>query len=388
MKKIFTVAVTLTALIITGLTPAYANNSDDYKLPDAAAFILMEAETGQILRSHNENQQLPMSSLAKIMTLLLIGEELQSGRISLTDDVPASMNAHKATGSVIWLNAGEVMKLDELLKSVVISSSNDATIALAEYVSGSTEAFTERMNQRAAELNLQETFFADCGGFDERSLSTASDIALMTAELFKLSGFGEIFGQHFTTRLSAVRAGTERETQLLNTNKLAHSYQGSIGGKAGQSAAAGFCIAHCAIRDGMKLIAVVLGAVGEDERVEIGKHVLSDGFRDFEFVTPTPDSENFSPVKVERGVTKTLDTAIAAPLSFVAPKGSGKNAKYIYTVPDSLAAPIPKGGSIGKVAVELDGVVVAEYDIVALYEVEELTFAKALEIMLEKFFRF
>lgn len=372
----------LILIIIAALLFNLNTSAAEFKIPDVKAYILTEAETGQILYAYNEDERLPVSSLAKIMTLLLIAQELEAGNIALTDDVPASLNAHNAKGSVIWLNPGEVMKLGELVKAVVIASSNDATIALAEYISGSAEKFTEKMNRRAAELGLKGSYFADVGGFDEKSVSTAHDIAVITAELFR----HDVFNEHFTTRLSAVREYTEREAQLLNTNKLAYSYEGILGGKAGQSQKAGFCLANCAVRNNMKLIAVVIGAKTEEDRVDLSRHLLNSGFHDFEFVTPEPETEKFSPVKVERGVAKTVETGLFDPVRFVAVKGGGKNARFIYTMPESVTAPVEEGQIIGRLSVEMDGRRVAESDIVALYAVQELTFMKSLEIILEKIF--
>ena len=380
MKKIINLIAA--AGLITALSVQSA--ADEYKLPKADGYVLIEAETGEILYSHNGNTPLPISSLAKIMSLLIIAEEIEAGKVSFSDNVPVSAAASSAKGAVIWLEAGEIMTVEELVKAVVISSANDAAIALSEYIAGSGEEFTGLMNSRAVRLGMNDTFFADCGGFDERSYSTARDTAVMTAELFKHN----VFREYFTSRLSSVRAGTEREAQLLNTNKLAHRYRGLLGGKAGQSAASGFCLANCAERNGFRLICVVLGAKTEDDRVDLCEHLMDSGFIDFEFVEPELITADYSPVKVEFGVGRIVETIPDKPVKFVAKKGEGGTAKYVYTLPESVPAPVSKGQTLGGLSVILNGKIVREYGINALYDVEELTFKKSFIIMARSFFRF
>ncbi|MCL1823252.1 MAG: D-alanyl-D-alanine carboxypeptidase [Oscillospiraceae bacterium] len=377
--------LTAAMLFYSFSAPVFAYTAEESNLPEAKSFILIEAETGEMLFVHNPNERLPVSSLAKIMTLLIIAEELEAGRISMSDDVPASAAASAAAGSVIWLNAGEILPLSELVKSVVIASSNDATIALAEYIAGNTEEFTALMNRRAAELNMNDTLFSDPCGISAGGYSTAADIAVMTAVLFK----HDVFNHFYTIRLDSVRTGTERETQLVNTNKLAHWYNGLLGGKAGQSAEAGFCLLNCAERSEMRLISVILGAKTEEDRVNLCETLLDNGFRDFELFTPELDTTQFSPVKVERGIEKLVEAAPRTPVKFIAPKGQGgKSAKYEYSVPESITAPVEEGQVIGTLTVHMSGKQVAQTELTALHAVEELTFIKSLKLMLKSFFRF
>ncbi|MCL2077858.1 MAG: D-alanyl-D-alanine carboxypeptidase [Oscillospiraceae bacterium] len=379
MKKIIAV-ITAVALM---LNFNILVSAEEYTIPETNAYVLLEAETGTVLYSNNENERFPISSLAKIMTLLIIAEELETGRVTPSDEIPVSANASGVKGSIIWLMPGEIMPLGELVKAVVISSANDATIALAEYVAGSAEEFTALMNKRASELGMNDTFFADCGGFDENSYSSAFDVSVMTAELFKY----DVYGKFFTTRLSAVREGTELEAQLLNTNKLAHWYKGLLGGKAGQSQNAGFCLTNCARRDNMKLIAVVLGAKTEEDRVDLSEYLLDVGFKNFELISPNPDSEKFSPVKVLRGIKRTAQAAPDKSVNFVVLRGEGQNTEYEYTMPESVSAPVEKGQTLGKFSVRLGDNIISETSIIALETVEELTFKKSFEIMVRSFLR-
>jgi D-alanyl-D-alanine carboxypeptidase (penicillin-binding protein 5/6) len=260
-------------------------------------------------------------------------------------------------------------------------------LALAEYVAGSDEGFTELMNRRALELGMNDTFFADSGGYNEDSLSSARDAAVMTAALFELGFEHGALTKSFTTRLSAVREGTERETQLVNTNGLAHWFEGVLGGKAAHSAASGFCLTNAAERGNMRLTAVVLGAGNEDDRVNLSELLLESGFKDFEFVTPDIDPALLTPVRVERGVERFVGVKPANPIRFIAAKGSGSGAKFDVTLPQTLPAPVGAGQVVGKLTVRLGEKTVAEYDLIAVAAVQELSFTKSVEIMLRRFFR-
>jgi len=370
MKKIFT--------FIISIAFAFSLAVNVY-----AAHVLIEAETGEILLADSESDKLPISSLAKIMTLLILAEELEAGNVRLSDLVPAPAEVMGLKAPVIWLNPGEAMPLGELVKAVIINSANDATLAIAVYIANSAEEFTARMNKRAIELGMVDTHFADPGGFNENTISTARDVALMTAELFRKH---EVLGEHFTTRLSAVRENTEREAQLVNTNKLAMSYEGILGGKAGQSALAGFCVANCAVRGELRLVAVVLGSKDEDERFALCESLLDNGFANFEFVTPEPDPAEFSPVEVLRGVEKQVVAAPAIPVRFIAPRGEGSRAKFEFNMVENVTAPVEEGLVLGSLTVRLGEKIVFETTIIAVHAVEELTFKKSLEILLKRFF--
>ncbi|MCL2697774.1 MAG: D-alanyl-D-alanine carboxypeptidase [Oscillospiraceae bacterium] len=360
--------------------PAYTNESVN-------AYVLIEAETGEILLSHNENEQFPITSLAKIMTLLIIAEELAAGNISFADSVPAPPEVMGLKAPVIWLDPGEVFPLGELVKAVVMSSANDAVLALAVYAGSSAQEFTNRMNARAAELGMANTFFADPGGFNEDTVSTARDIAIMTAALFN-DGLHEILdkGSFFTTRLSEVRKGTERESQLVNTNRMAQWYDGILGGKAGHSRFAGLCIANCAERGSMRLVAVVLGSAGEDERDALCEQLLDSGFADFEYFEPEIDASGFSPLTVTRGVEKAVEVVPSLPVRFISHRDEAGEAVFEAALPENIEAPIEEGQVVGTFTVRLGDKIVFECDLTAVCGVEELTFIKSAEFMTERFF--
>jgi D-alanyl-D-alanine carboxypeptidase (penicillin-binding protein 5/6) len=368
------------AVLFALVTPAFAAEAD----VNAKAYVLIEAETAEILLAHNENEQFAISSLAKIMTLLIVAEELAAGNITLADSVPAPAGVMGLKAPVIWLNPGEVMPLGELVKAVVISSANDAALALAEYIAGSAEDFTVYMNERAGceTLGMTNTFFADPGGFDENTVSTARDVAVMTAALFN-DNTHSAFGNYFGIRLSEVRGGTERETQLVNTNRMAQWYGGILGGKAGQSRLAGFCIANCAERDSMRLVAVVLGSDNEDERDALCEQLLDSGFDDFKYYEP---AVAMPPVSITRGVEKIMATEAAIPVRFISDRNEVGEAVFEAALPESVQAPVEAGQVVGTFTVRLGGRIVFECDIIAADSVEELTFKKSLEFMTKGFF--
>jgi D-alanyl-D-alanine carboxypeptidase (penicillin-binding protein 5/6) len=368
MKKMKSIIIF--AILFALVTPAHAQEAGH----GAKAFVLIEAETGEILLSHNENEQFPISSLAKIMTLLIVAEELAAGNITLADSVPAPAGVMGLRAPVIWLEAGEVMPLGELVKAVVISSANDAALALAEYIS---EDFTAYMNERAAELGMENTFFADSGGFTDETVSTARDVALMTAALFNDNTHGA-FANYFGVRLSEVRAGTERETQLVNTNKMAQWYGGLLGGKAARAS-----VTNCAERDSMRLVAVVLGAGSEEERDALCERLLDSGFSDFKYYEPTVA---LPPINISRGIEKRAAAVPAVPVRFISNRNEVGEAVYEAAVPESIEAPVEEGQVVGTFIVRLGGRVVFECDILAAEGVQELTFKKSVEFMTKGFF--
>lgn len=341
----------------------------------AKSVVLAEAETGQILYSQNPDERVAIASITKIMTLLIAAEEMKAGRLSPEDTVTASRNAFLMDGSVIWLNEGEKMSVYDITRSIVISSANDACVALAEHIEGSEEKFVERMNKKAAELGMKSTRFVNCTGLDEEGhLSTASDVAKMAAELRKYDYYDEFL----LTRLSYVREGTERATQLLNTNKLLY-YNGITGLKTGTTDNAGFCFTATAERNGMELVAVVLGAKTDEGRFEIAEELLDYGFGGFELFAPEFDKEQLSDVSVSGGVVKTVPIIPEGGLKCLIPKGKSKEVTYLYNIRDKISAPVKKGDQVGKIIVLLENDTLFVVPVRATEESDELTFFKSLE---------
>ncbi len=387
MKKFTALFLSVMYLWFTVISvPALENNSDnEFKIPEVKAYVLAEASTGKILLQKNANDSLPMASVTKIMLLLILAEELNKGKVSFEDMVPVSAYASSMEGSVIWLEPGEIMSLHDLVKSVVISSANDATVAVAEYLSGSEEEFVKRMNTRAGELNMTKTHFKNCVGFDDdEHYTSAYDVALMTAALFKY----DIYSEFMMTRLSSVRTGTERETQLLNTNKLANYYTGILGGKTGTTDNAGYCLSECAERNGMRVISVVLGAKNEDGRVNLSEYLLDKGFSDYQMFTPEVDYMTLAPISVEGGVKRTAEIELIRLPKCVIEKGTSSKIQYSYSLPESVSAPVKRGDVIGKVTATIGNEIVFESDLAVNENVDKLTLLKSLSFLFKCFFKY
>ncbi|MCH5199874.1 MAG: D-alanyl-D-alanine carboxypeptidase [Oscillospiraceae bacterium] len=374
------------ALFICSFTAVFAEEQkeDAAGIYDAVSVILTESATGQVLYSQNPDQKLPIASVTKIMTLLIAAEEMKAGRLSMEDTVVASYNAFVTGGSVIWLNEGEKMSVYDILRSVVISSANDACVALAEHISATEEAFVNRMNKRAKDLDMTNTHFVNCTGLDaENHYSTAADVAKMAAELRKYDYYDEFL----MTRLTYVREGTDRATQLLNTNKLL-GYDGITGLKTGTTDNAGYCFTATAKRGDMELVAVVLGAKTDDSRFDIAEQLLDYGFNGFELFSPEFDRSQLHDVSVKGGVEKTVSVTPQQGLQCLIPKGTSGKITYLYDIRQELKAPVSVGDYAGKIIVLHGSDTLFVANVTAATGAEEQTFFKSFLIVLRGFFLF
>ena len=367
MKRIGrkTIALLLAAaLALPGLSAQGAEVS-----VTAPAAVLMEASTGQVLAEKEPHQQRPCASITKVMTLLLTFEAMEAGKLSLTDTLTASAHAASMGGSDIWLEEGEQMTVDDLIKATVIMSANDAAVVLAEAVSGSEEAFVARMNERAQELGMADTVFKNCNGLDEEGhVTSAYDVALMSRALLRF----DTIRDYTLTWMDSVRNG---ETQLVNTNKLIRSYQGITGLKTGTTSQAGSCIAATAERDGMELIAVVLGADSTDHRFQDAAALLDYGFAGWEVARPQPPQ--LGEVPVAGGMEQTVPAQVGDLPSLLVEKGQGEQVEEEITWQPDLTAPIAQGQTIGRITYRLAGETLGEAAITAGAAVEAVTFFAA-----------
>ncbi|MBQ6876875.1 MAG: D-alanyl-D-alanine carboxypeptidase [Oscillospiraceae bacterium] len=341
----------------------------------AKSAILVERNTGRVLFEYEADQQLPPASITKIMTLLLVMEAIESGKLGYETEITASEHACSMGGSQIWLEPGEVFTVHELLKASAIASANDACVALAEAVSGSEEAFVELMNKKAAELGMENTVFKNCTGLDaEGHVSTAKDIAKMSAALLS----HEKIKEYSTVWMDSLRGG---ETELTNTNKLVRFYKGCTGLKTGSTDEAGCCLAASAERGDMELVSVTLGSPNTDERFAAGRKLLDYGFANFAVAKPKPPVEELYEIPVSHGVSEFVTPVFEKPENFLLPKGQEELIEQKVTLPESLEAPVEKGTVIGKVSVFLNGGEIGEYNIVAKETVEKMSFSAALKIL-------
>lgn len=342
--------------------PAYAESG-------GAAEILIEANTGQVLSSLDPDKRLPMASVTKVMSLLLWAEMLEEGTLTLEEKVKATSAVQDTDGSVIWLVPGEEMTAAELLEAVIIASANDACVALAEHTAGSEAQFVKLMNKKAKALGMADTHYANCVGYDDNAhYTTARDIATVTAELMRY----DVYRGWFLTWMDYLRGG---ETQLVNTNKMIRWYEGILGGKTGTTDNAGCCLSVCAERDGMRLIAVVLGCSDDDTRFSRAEELLDYGFTSFEKFTPETDSSELLPIKVENGTQSTVVPIVKdSGAECIIKKGRAADVKYEYTFVEQLTAPVEQGQFVGEYLVTVDGVAVHRSDIVAEKDVDSISF--------------
>lgn len=366
MKQRILAIILAFALMVCGL-PAARAEGVEVAAPSA---ILMDAATGTVLFEKNAHEKLAPASVTKVMTLLLVMEALESGRISWDDMVTASEAAAGKGGSQVYLEVGEQMSMDEMLKSVVVSSANDCATALAEHIAGSEAAFVELMNARAAELGMQDTHFVNCTGLDDdpnaaEHLTSAYDIAVMSRELLK----HEEIKKYTTIWMDTVRGG---QFGLSNTNKLVRFYNGTTGLKTGYTKAAGHCLSASAERDGIELIAVVLHCDSSADRFQSAKALLDYGFANYALVSAeTP--EPLAPVRVKLGVQELVTPVLQASSPILVGKGELARVTKSVTVAGEVTAPVAAGQQLGTMTIEADGRVLAEIPIIASAAVERLT---------------
>lgn len=342
----------------------------------AKSAILMERSTGTVLFEHDADKQMPPASITKVMTLLLVFEAMDAGKFTMETEIVASEHACSMGGSQIWLEPGEAFTVNELLKAAAISSANDACVALGEAVSGSEETFVELMNERAAELGMKNTVFKNCTGLDaEGHLSTARDIAIMSAELLR---HPEI-KNYSTVWMDSLRGG---KTELTNTNRLVRFYKGCTGLKTGSTDGAGCCLSASAERDGMELISVTLGSPNTDERFAAGRKLLDYGFANFALVKMTPPEEYLAPIPVAHGTVETVQPICEEPAAFLLKKGQEAGVEQSVYLPEKLEAPVKAGDVLGRVTVTLSGGEIGGYDILAAEDVPRMGLFEALKKLL------
>lgn len=381
MKRVMSVILCFVLFISVLSFSAFAEES---KMPvevKAKAAALMDADSGKVLMAMNENQKLYPASVTKIMTMLLVAEALEGGKIAFSDTVTASADAVKKGGSQIWLKEGETMTVDELYKAMAVYSANDACAALAEYVAGSEEAFIVMMNECARELGMKNTNFENCTGLDDTAdnhLTTAYDIALMARELMT----HDFVKKYTTIWMDSLRNG---ETELVNTNKLVRFYSGCTGLKTGTTSKAGCCVCATATREGTSLIAVVLGSDNSTDRFEGAKAMLNYGFANWETVTPEIDPSLITEVGVSMGCQRSLLPQIPAAAGVLVPKGRRGDIVQDIRLATSVEAPVESNQVLGEVTVSLDGKTIGTYPLTAPHYVERLTFSEVYRRMLAVF---
>ncbi|MCR4426056.1 MAG: D-alanyl-D-alanine carboxypeptidase [Firmicutes bacterium] len=362
-----TVVLLLAALAMSKVEAAPAAGEVDLKITSPSA-ILVEAGSGTVLWEKDADQRRPIASVTKIMTLALVMEALESGRISLDDVVTASEHAASMGGSQIWLEVGEQMAVSELLRAVAIESANDASVALAEHVAGTEEAFVDMMNAKAREIGANNTSFINATGLpgstpEEDCFSTARDVAIMSRELLKYPKIHE----WLTIWIGYVRDG---KNMLTNTNRLIRFYEGADGLKTGYTDRSKYCLSATALRNGVRMVSVVLSAPTSDVRFSDARKLLDYGFRVCEAKVVARAGQEIAKVRVAKGVAETVPLTVDRDLSVVVRRGEEAKIEARLTVPNVVMAPVSQGQAVGKMSAFRDGVEVGAVDVVSAQDVK------------------
>jgi len=358
----------VTALLI-GVIPMQAE-AVDLNVSGKSA-LLMDVATGTVLYEHNAHEALAPASVTKVMTILLIMEAIDSGKIGWNDTVTASESAAAKGGSQVYLKVGETMTVSDMVKSIAVSSANDCACAMAEYLAGSESAFVDLMNSRAKELGMNDTHFVNCTGLDDSEdakshLTSAYDIALMSRELLKNH---PAIKQFTTIWMDTVRDGA---FGLSNTNKLIRFYNGATGLKTGFTSGAGYCLSASAERDGMGLIAVVMGCETSQDRFAACKSMLDYGFANFALVSPQMDGNPIVPVKL--GGSKEVAVVPGEETALLIDKSQKGMITTEMTLDENVTAPVSRGQRLGTMTIKAGEQVLAQVPMVAQQAVPRLTF--------------
>lgn len=360
-----------------------AENTNDNSNPlnlDCGSAILIEQHTGQILYSYNTHDKLRPASVTKLMSILLIMEALENGKITYDTKIPCSENAASMGGSQIWLDPTETLTVDEMLKAICVVSANDCVTAVAEYLGGTEENFVKMMNDKAKELGMNDTTYKNCHGIDEDDHVTSSyDISLLSKEL--LNKYSEI------TKYTTIWNDTLRDgkSELVNTNKLVRYYNGCTGLKTGSTSLALFNLSASATRDNLSLIAVVMKAPTSAIRFKCASTLLDYGFTNFEYKKLLSSGDSIKTVDINKGTKPTITAIADSDCGDLIQKGNDVNIEQNITI-DTLSLPIKKGQVIGSVNFVLNGEVIASNNLVSDSDVDKLSLFSINKLILKKWF--
>ncbi len=376
MKRL--TAALLCAALLSGSVAA-AEQPADAPQVEAKAAILMEQETGEVLCQQNAHDKLEPASVTKIMTLLLVMEAIDGGQLSTGDTVTVSAHAASMGGSQVYLKEGEQMTVDDLLKAVAVVSGNDAAVALAEHIAGSEEAFVSRMNQRAAELGMEDTTFLNCTGLPAAGhLTSAYDIALMSRALLSHPDIR----QYTTIWMDSIRGG---QFQLSNTNRLVRFYPGCTGLKTGSTDSAGYCLSASAERDGLSLIAVVLGSETSAKRFTAAETLLNYGFANYTLIDALA-GQALPPVEVLLGAERWVQPVLQGPGKVVVRRSQLDSVTTELRLAENVEAPVEQDQVLGEVTVLVNGQPLASLPLTAQTAVERLTIPGVFRRLLDHLF--
>ncbi|WP_242965037.1 D-alanyl-D-alanine carboxypeptidase family protein [Petroclostridium xylanilyticum] len=371
MKRLFKLIslVCVILLLFNYSAFAKAEPANDLNI-QAKSAVLMEASTGKILYEQNSHEKLPPASVTKVMTMLLIMEAIDNGKISFDDMVASSEYAASMGGSQIYLEPGEQMSVHDMLKAIAVASGNDASVAMAEHIYGSEEAFVKAMNDKAKELGMNDTNFVNCNGLDaDNHYTSAYDIALMSRELLKHPKIHD----YLTIWIDSLRDG---KFGLANTNKLIRFYPGANGIKTGSTGKALYCLSASAKRDGMQLIAVIMAAPNTKERFNAATKLLDYGFANYSIVSGAKKGELVGELDVLKGITNKVNLVAASDFNALIKKGQQGNIDKKVNIADNLHAPVEKGQKVGEIVFSAGGEEVGKVDVITSEAVEKVSVDK------------
>ena len=381
MKKLASFIMAI-LIAIMPMNLSFANEGNAPLSVSSKSAILMDVGSGQILYEKNAHDKLPPASVTKVMTMLLICEALDAGKITLDDNVQISENAASMGGSQIFLEPGEIQKVDNLLKGIAVASANDGCVAMAEYVGGSVESFVEMMNAKAKELNMKDTHFVNTNGLPvDDHYTSAHDIALMSRELLK----HDVITKYLTTWMDQIVVGKKQvSVGLANTNKLIKHYQGATGVKTGFTQQAKYCLSASAKRGDTHLVAVTLGAETSPERFKDATSLLNFGFANYESVKLCSKDDNIATLTLDKADEQKISLAAKEDLSVLVKKGGNKDFTRKIKVNDNPTIPIKKGTSLGYVEVYQGKTLVGKVDLVNTKAIEKASYLKMLQRVIDQ----
>lgn len=367
--------------VSSNITEEYTNDTSNPLNLDCESAILIEQNTGKVLYSYNVHEKLRPASVTKIMSILLIMEAINSGKINYDTKIPCSENAASMGGSQIWLDTTETLTVEEMLKAICVVSANDCVTAMAEYLGGTEDGFVKMMNEKAKELGMNDTEFKNCHGIDEDGHVTSSyDISLMSKEL--LTKYPEIT-KYTTIWNDSLRDG---KSELVNTNKLVRNYNGCTGLKTGSTSQALFNLSASATRDGLSLIAVVMKAPTSAKRFKNASSLLDFGFANFEYKKMISKDDVIKNVKVEKGVITEINAIAEKDCGTLITKGNNFNIEQNIEMPDVIGAPVKKGDIVGKVVYRLNEKNIGECNIIVVQDIDKIGFFNMEKYILNKWF--
>lgn len=374
IKKLSCTLIMALLMTILPLFSVSANAATEDTITAPSA-VLMETSSGKVLFEKNPHEQRPCASITKVMTMLLVCEAIDSGKLSLDDTITASAHAASMGGSDIWLEEGETMSAQDMIKATVVASANDAAVALAEHLCGSEEVFVQKMNEKAKQLKMNDTVFKNCNGLDEEGhITSAYDVAVMSRELMK----HEMIFDYTSIWLDNLRDG---KTQIVNTNKLLKTYNGITGLKTGTTNDAGCCMSASAKRGDMSLVAVVLGCNSGKERFSDAAALLDYGFANYSITRLTVPDDLPKTIKVDNGMQGNIGIGCEVNASMVLDKNSSSEVVSKIDLPESIEAPVEKGQKLGTVTYSLNGTVVQSFEINALQDAEKISFPSVFSVL-------